>query len=243
LQESLQQTVESCVNQVGVELNTASCQLLSYVSGIGPSLAKNIVDYRNEYGGFSSRKELLKVKRFGEKAFEQSAGFLRIRQGENPLDNTSVHPERYGIVEQMAKDVGCSVKELIEDSSKREDLNLYQYIDGNCGLHTLIDILNELDKPSRDIRNKFEEISLNKGIDDLEQIKEGQILEGIVTNMTVFGAFVDLGIHISGLIHKSQISENFVGEISDVLAINQRVTVRVISVDLERKRVGLTMML
>lgn len=243
LQESLQQTVESCVNQVGVELNTASCQLLSYVSGIGPSLAKNIVDYRNEYGGFSSRKELLKVKRFGEKAFEQSAGFLRIRQGENPLDNTSVHPERYGIVEQMAKDVGCSVKELIEDSSKREDLNLYQYIDGNCGLHTLIDILNELDKPSRDIRNKFEEISLNKGIDDFEQIKEGQILEGIVTNMTVFGAFVDLGIHISGLIHKSQISENFVGEISDVLAINQRVTVRVISVDLERKRVGLTMML
>lgn len=243
LHESLHQTVESCVNQVGVELNTASTQLLSYVSGIGPSLAKNIVDYRNEHGAFSSRKELLKVKRFGEKAFEQSAGFLRIRQGENPLDNTAVHPERYGVVEQMAKDAGCSVKELINDSSKRVDLNLYKYVEGNCGLHTLIDIFNELEKPSRDIRTKFEEVSLNKGINKLEQIQNEQILEGIITNITAFGAFVDLGVHVSGLIHRSEIADEFFGEVSDVLSINQRVVVRVISLDYERKRIGLSLKL
>lgn len=243
LQESLHQSVESCVNQVGVELNTASTQLLSYVSGIGPSLAKNIVDYRNEHGAFSSRKELLKVKRFGEKAFEQSAGFLRIRQGENPLDNTAVHPERYGVVEQMAKDAGCSVKELINDSSKRVDLNLYKYVEGNCGLHTLIDIFNELEKQSRDIRTKFEEVSLNKGINKLEQIQNEQILEGIITNITAFGAFVDLGVHVSGLIHRSEIADEFFGEVSDVLSINQRVVVRVISLDYERKRIGLSLKL
>lgn len=243
LQESLHQSVESCVNQVGVELNTASTQLLSYVSGIGPSLAKNIVDYRNEHGAFSSRKELLKVKRFGEKAFEQSAGFLRIRQGENPLDNTAVHPERYGVVEQMAKDAGCSVKELINDSSKRVDLNLYKYVEGNCGLHTLIDIFNELEKASRDIRTKFEEVSLNKGINKLEQIQNEQILEGIITNITAFGAFVDLGVHVSGLIHRSEIADEFFGEVSDVLSINQRVVVRVISLDYERKRIGLSLKL
>lgn len=243
LHESLHQTVESCVNQVGVELNTASTQLLSYVSGIGPSLAKNIVDYRNEHGAFSSRKELLKVKRFGEKAFEQSAGFLRIRQGENPLDNTAVHLERYGVVEQMAKDAGCSVKELINDSSKRVDLNLYKYVEGNCGLHTLIDIFNELEKPSRDIRTKFEEVSLNKGINKLEQIQNEQILEGIITNITAFGAFVDLGVHVSGLIHRSEIADEFFGEVSDVLSINQRVVVRVISLDYERKRIGLSLKL
>ena len=243
LQESLHQTVESCVNQVGVELNTASTQLLSYISGIGPVLAKNIVEYRNENGAFSSRKDLLKVKRFGQKAFEQSAGFLRIRNGVNPLDNTAVHPERYGVVEQMAKDVGCSVKELIEDSSKRENLNLYKYIDGNCGLHTLIDILNELNKPSRDIRTKFEEVTLNKGVNKLEQIKEGQILEGIVTNITVFGAFVDLGMHVSGLIHKSKIADGFKGEVGEVLSINQRVRAEVLSVNYEKKRVELSLIL
>ena len=243
LQESLHQTVESCVNQVGVELNTASTQLLSYISGIGPVLAKNIVEYRNENGAFSSRKDLLKVKRFGEKAFEQSAGFLRIRNGVNPLDNTAVHPERYGVVEQMAKDVGCSVKELIEDSSKRENLNLYKYIDGNCGLHTLIDILNELNKPSRDIRTKFEEVTLNKGVNKLEQIKEGQILEGIVTNRTLFGAFVDLGMHVSGLIHKSKIADGFKGEVGEVLSINQRVRAEVLSVNYEKKRVELRLIL
>lgn len=243
LQESLHQTVESCVNQVGVELNTASTQLLSYISGIGPVLAKNIVEYRNENGAFSSRKDLLKVKRFGQKAFEQSAGFLRIRNGVNPLDNTAVHPERYGVVEQMAKDVGCSVKELIEDSSKRENLNLYKYIDGNCGLHTLIDILNELNKPSRDIRTKFEEVTLNKGVNKLEQIKEGQILEGIVTNITVFGAFVDLGMHVSGLIHKSKIADGFKGEVGEVLSINQIVRAEVLSVNYEKKRVELRLIL
>jgi uncharacterized protein len=243
LSESLHKTVESCVNQIGVELNTASYQLLSYVSGIGPTLAKNIVEYRNENGAYSSRKDLMKVKRFGEKAFEQSAGFLRIRQSKNPLDNTAVHPERYAVVEQMAKDLNCSVKDLIEDEKKRDSINLHQYVEGDCGLHTLIDIINELSKPSRDIRTKFEEFTLNKGLTKLEQIKEGQILEGVITNLTVFGAFVDLGVHVSGLIHRSEIAEGFKGEVTEVLAINQRVNVRVISVDCEKKRVALSLKL
>jgi uncharacterized protein len=243
LSESLHKTVESCVNQIGVELNTASYQLLSYVSGIGPTLAKNIVEYRNENGAYSSRKDLMKVKRFGEKAFEQSAGFLRIGQSKNPLDNTAVHPERYAVVEQMAKDLNCSVKDLIEDEKKRDSINLHQYVEGDCGLHTLIDIINELSKPSRDIRTKFEEFTLNKGLTKLEQIKEGQILEGVITNLTVFGAFVDLGVHVSGLIHRSEIAEGFKGEVTEVLAINQRVNVRVISVDCEKKRVALSLKL
>lgn len=243
LHESLHQTVESCVNQVGVELNTASTQLLSYISGIGPVLAKNIVEYRNENGAFCSRKDLLKVKRFGEKAFEQSAGFLRIRQGVNPLDNTAVHPERYGVVEQMAKDLNCSVKDLIDDAKKREQISLNKYIKGNCGIETLTDIIKELDKPSRDIRTKFEEFTLNKGVNNLEQIKEGQILEGIVTNITVFGAFVDLGMHVSGLIHKTKIADNFKGEVGEVLSINQRVRVKVISVNYEKKRIELSLIL
>ncbi len=243
LHESLHQTVESCVNQVGVELNTASTQLLSYISGIGPVLAKNIIDYRNENGAFSSRKDLLKVKRFGEKAFEQSAGFLRIRQGVNPLDNTAVHPERYRVVEQMAKDLNCSVKDLIDNAKKREQINLNKYIKGDCGIETLTDIIKELDKPSRDIRTKFEEFTLNKGVDKLEQIINGQILEGIVTNITVFGAFVDLGVHVSGLIHKTKIADNFKGEVGDVLSINQRVRVKVVSVNYEKKRIELSLIL
>ena len=243
LHESLHQTVESCVNQVGVELNTASTQLLSYISGIGPVLAKNIVEHRNENGAFSSRKDLLKVKRFGEKAFEQSAGFLRIRQGVTPLDNTAVHPERYGVVEQMAKDLNCSVKDLIDNAKKREQISLNKYIKGNCGIETLTDIIKELDKPSRDIRTKFEEFTLNKGVNNLEQIKEGQILEGIVTNITVFGAFVDLGMHVSGLIHKTKIADNFKGEVGEVLSINQRVRVKVISVNYEKKRIELSLIL
>ncbi|MEE1112571.1 MAG: Tex family protein [Bacteroidales bacterium] len=243
LHESLHQTVESCVNQVGVELNTASTQLLSYISGIGPVLAKNIVEYRNENGAFCSRKDLLKVKRFGEKAFEQSAGFLRIRQGVNPLDNTAVHPERYGVVEQMAKDLNCSVKDLIDNAKKREQISLNKYIKGNCGIETLTDIIKELDKPSRDIRTKFEEFTLNKGVNNLEQIRDGQILEGIVTNITVFGAFVDLGMHVSGLIHKTKIADNFKGEVGEVLSINQRVRVKVISVNYEKKRIELSLIL
>lgn len=243
LHESLHQTVESCVNQVGVELNTASTQLLSYISGIGPVLAKNIVEHRNENGAFCSRKDLLKVKRFGEKAFEQSAGFLRIRQGVNPLDNTAVHPERYGVVEQMAKDLNCSVKDLIDNAKKREQISLNKYIKGNCGIETLTDIIKELDKPSRDIRTKFEEFTLNKGVNNLEQIRDGQILEGIVTNITVFGAFVDLGMHVSGLIHKTKIANNFKGEVGEVLSINQRVRVKVISVNYEKKRIELSLIL
>ncbi len=243
LHESLDQTVESCVNQVGVELNTASTQLLSYISGIGPILAKNIVEHRNENGAFSSRKDLLKVKRFGEKAFEQSAGFLRIRQGLNPLDNTAVHPERYRVVEQMAKDLNCSVKDLIDNAKKRNEINPTKYIKGDCGIETLNDIIKELAKPSRDIRTKFEEFTLNKGVNKLEQIKKDQILEGIVTNITVFGAFVDLGVHVSGLIHKTKIADNFKGEVGEVLSINQRVRVKVISINYEKKRIELSLIL
>ncbi len=243
LNESLQKTVESCVNQVGVELNTASYQLLSYVSGIGPALAKNIVEYRNEKGGYSSRKDLMKVKRFGEKAFEQSAGFLRIRQSENPLDNTAVHPERYAVVEQMAKDLKCKVKDLIEDPLKREAIKLNKYVAGDCGLHTLNDIISELAKPSRDIRTKFEDFTFNKGVDGIEHLYEGQILNGIITNITAFGAFVDIGVHCNGLVYKSEISNSFVADVSAVLSLNQRVKVKVLSVDYEKKRISLSMKL
>ena len=243
LNESLQKTVESCVNQVGVELNTASYQLLSYVSGIGPALAKNIVEYRNEKGGYSSRKDLMKVKRFGEKAFEQSAGFLRIRQSENPLDNTAVHPERYAVVEQMAKDLKCKVKDLIDDPLKREAIKLNKYVAGDCGLHTLNDIISELAKPSRDIRTKFEDFTFNKGVDSIEHLYEGQILNGIITNITAFGAFVDIGVHCNGLVYKSEISNSFVADVSAVLSLNQRVKVKVLSVDYEKKRISLSMKL
>jgi uncharacterized protein len=235
--------VESCVNQVGVELNTASYQLLSYVSGIGPALAKNIVEYRNEKGGYSSRKDLMKVKRFGEKAFEQSAGFLRIRQSENPLDNTAVHPERYAVVEQMAKDLKCKVKDLIDDPLKREAIKLNKYVAGDCGLHTLNDIISELAKPSRDIRTKFEDFTFNKGVDSIEHLYEGQILNGIITNITAFGAFVDRGVHCNGLVYKSEISNSFVADVSAVLSLNQRVKVKVLSVDYEKKRISLSMKL
>lgn len=241
LGESLHKTVESCVNQVGVELNTASYQLLSYISGIGPVLAKNIVEYRNEHGAYASRKELLKVKRFGEKAFEQSAGFLRIRQSKNPLDNTAVHPERYSIVEQMAKDLNCKVKDLIDDAKKRDEIKLSKYIKGDCGLPTLTDIINELAKPSRDIRTKFEEFTFNNGVDSIEQLYVGQELDGLVTNITAFGAFVDLGVHQDGLVHVSEISNEFIHDINDVLSLNQRVKVKVIAVDYERKRISLSM--
>ncbi|MBO7276931.1 MAG: RNA-binding transcriptional accessory protein [Bacteroidales bacterium] len=241
LSESLHKTVESCVNQVGVELNTASYQLLSYISGIGPVLAKNIVEYRNQHGAYSSRNDLLKVKRFGEKAFEQSAGFLRIRHSKNPLDNTAVHPERYSIVEQMAKDLNCKVKDLIDNASKREEINLSKYIKGDCGLPTLTDIVKELAKPSRDIRTKFEEFTFNNGIDSIEQLYVGQQLEGLVTNITAFGAFVDLGVHQDGLVHVSEISNEFINDINDVLSLNQRVRVKVIAVDYERKRISLSM--
>lgn len=243
LQESLHKTVESCVNQVGVELNTASYQLLSYISGIGSVLAKNIVEYRNENGAYKSRKDLLKVKRFGEKAFEQSAGFLRIRNSKNPLDNTAVHPERYSLVEQMAKDLNCGVNDLIADEKKREQINLHRYVKGDCGLPTLNDIIAELAKPSRDVRTKFEEFAFNKGVDSLGDLYVGQVLEGLVTNITVFGAFVDLGIHQDGLIHISEISDEFVKDINDVLSLNQKVKVKVISVDYDKKRISLSMKL
>ena len=234
--------VESCVNNVGVELNTASKKLLSYVSGIGETLAGNIIDYRNEHGAFSSRKELLKVKRFGQKAFEQSAGFLRVRASKNPLDNTAVHPERYKIVEQMAKDAGCSTEDLISSSTQRSKIKLNQYVTDDCGLPTLNDIMEELGKNSRDIRTKFEEKELNNGIGCLEQLKAGQWLYGKVSNITAFGAFMDLGIHTDGLLHISNISEDYISDVGDVLSLGQTIKVRISEIDYTRKRISLSML-
>lgn len=242
LERNLNMEVESCVNNVGVELNTASKKLLSYVSGIGETLAGNIIDYRNEHGAFSSRKELLKVKRFGQKAFEQSAGFLRVRASKNPLDNTAVHPERYKIVEQMAKDAGCSTEDLISSSTQRSKIKLNQYVTDDCGLPTLNDIMEELSKNSRDIRTKFEEKELNNGIGCLEQLKAGQWLYGKVSNITAFGAFVDLGIHTDGLLHISNISEDYISDVGNVLSLGQTIKVRISEIDYTRKRISLSML-
>lgn len=242
LQSSLNMQVESCVNNVGVELNTASKKLLSYVSGIGETLAGNIIDYRNANGAFKSRKELLKVKRFGQKAFEQSAGFLRVRASKNPLDNTAVHPERYALVEQMAKDINCTVSDLINSSTHRSKIKLNQYISNDCGLPTLNDIMEELNRNSRDIRTKFEEKEFNNGVSCLEQLTVGQWLYGKVSNITAFGAFIDLGIHTDGLLHISSISKEYIGSVSEVLSLGQEVKVRVSEIDYTRKRISLSML-
>jgi uncharacterized protein len=242
LQSSLNMQVESCVNNVGVELNTASKKLLSYVSGIGETLAGNIIDYRNANGAFKSRKELLKVKRFGQKAFEQSAGFLRVRASKNPLDNTAVHPERYALVEQMAKDINCTVSDLINSSTHRSKIKLNQYISNDCGLPTLNDIMEELNRNSRDIRTKFEEKEFNNGVSCLEQLTVGQWLCGKVSNITAFGAFIDLGIHTDGLLHISSISKEYIGSVSEVLSLGQEVKVRVSEIDYTRKRISLSML-
>lgn len=241
LNQSLKQEVESCVNAVGVELNTASPKLLSHVSGIGETLAKNIVEYRNENGAFSCRKELLKVKRFGAKAFEQSAGFLRVRTSANPLDNTAVHPERYALVEQMAKDNGCKLIDLIKSPEIRSKINIKKYISNDCGLPTLNDIIEELGKNSRDIRTKFEEKEFNIGINSVEDLKIGQWLLGKVSNITAFGAFIDLGIHTDGLLHISKISKEYISEVSQVLHLGQEVRVQVTEIDYQRKRISLSM--
>lgn len=242
LQSSLNMQVESCVNNVGVELNTASKKLLSYVSGIGETLAGNIIDYRNANGAFKSRKELLKVKRFGQKAFEQSAGFLRVRASKNPLDNTAVHPERYALVEQMAKDINCTVSDLINSSTHRSKIKLNQYISNDCGLPTLNDIMEELNRNSRDIRTKFEEKEFNNGVSCLEQLTVGQWLYGKVSNITAFGAFVDLGIHTDGLLHISNISEDYISDVGDVLSLGQTIKVRISEIDYTRKRISLSML-
>ena len=242
LEESLNNQVISCVNSVGVELNTASPKLLSYVSGIGSSLAKNIVEYRNTHGAFRSRKELLQVKRFGAKAFEQAAGFLRVKASDNPLDTTAVHPERYSLVEQMAKDAHCMVKELIEHKDVRNNVKIERYISKDCGLPTLNDIMQELANPGRESRTMFSEQEYDNSIDTIEQLYVNQWLYGRVSNITAFGAFIDLGVHTDGLLHISNISEDFVSDVNDVLQIGQRIKVRVSEVDYLKKRISLSML-
>ena len=241
LKEALDQTVESCVNLVGVNVNTASSHLLTYVSGLGPVLAKNIVDYRTANGPFRSRRELLKVPRMGAKAFEQCAGFLRIPHAENPLDNSAVHPESYPIVERMAADLHCSVSDLIANRELRSRISPEKYVTDTVGLPTLTDILQELEKPGRDPRQKIQVFEFDKNVRTIDDIQEGMVLPGIVTNITNFGCFVDLGIKEKGLIHVSQLADRFVSDPTTVVSIHQHVRVRVIGVDRERKRIALTM--
>ena len=241
LKASLDQTVESCVNLVGVNVNTASKHLLTYVSGLGPTLAQNIVDYRTENGPFESRRQLLKVPRMGAKAYEQCAGFLRIPQAKNPLDNSAVHPESYPIVEQMAKDLNCTVADLIKDKELRSKIDLKKYVTDTVGLPTLTDILQELDKPGRDPRQKIQVFEFDKNVRTLDDLQEEMELPGIVTNITNFGCFVDIGIKENGLVHVSQLADRFVSNPADVVRIHQHVRVKVMSIDHERKRIQLTM--
>jgi len=241
LKRSLDDVVVSCVNGVGVELNTASKQLLAYVSGLGPALAGSIVNYRNENGPFKSRAELKKVPRLGEKAFEQAAGFLRIRDGAHPLDASAVHPERYELVDRMAKDLNCAVSDLLRDAGLRQKIQLPKYVTETVGLPTLTDILGELAKPGRDPRQKFEVFSFQNGVEKMEDLKPGMKLPGIVTNVTAFGAFVDIGVHQDGLVHVSQLSDRFVSNPAEVVKVSQKVLVTVTEVDLPRKRIALSM--
>lgn len=241
LKKSLDQTVESCVNTVGVNVNTASKSLLTYVSGLGPSLAQNIVDYRAEHGPFASRRELLKVPRLGAKAFEQCAGFLRIVGGKNPLDNTAVHPERYELVEQMAKDAGCTVERLIASTETRNGIDLKRYCSGMVGLPTLNDIMGELAKPGRDPRGTAQVFSFDDSIHTIDDLVVGMVVPGVVTNITRFGCFVDMGIKVKGLVHVSQMAERFVKDPSEIVHIQQQVMVKVIQIDPERGRVALSM--
>ncbi len=241
LQESLNDVVVSCVNSVGVELNTASRELLSYVSGIGPSLAEKIVDYRNRQGAFQSRQELKNVERLGDKAFEQCAGFLRVRESANPLDHSAVHPERYALVEKMATDHGTSVQQLMTDKSLRDKIDINKYVSADCGLPTLKDIMKELDKPGLDPRARFEVFEFDKNVTRIEDVKEGMELPGIVTNITAFGAFVDIGVHQDGLVHISQLANRRINDPSEVVHLHQHVRVKVLEVDLRRRRISLTM--
>ena len=241
LQESLQTTVESCVNYVGVELNTASKQLLSYVSGVGPALAQNIVDYRNENGAFASREALMKVPRFGAKAFQQAAGFLRIRGAENPLDASAVHPESYKVVNQMAADLDCSVADLMANKQLRQQIKLKKYISKTVGMPTLQDIMNELDKPGRDPRTQFEMFEFDKNVHTIHDLAIGMKLPGIITNITNFGCFVDIGVHQDGLIHISRLSDRRISDPSEVVHLNQKVMVRVENVEIDRKRISLAL--
>ena len=241
LKKSLEFTVESCVNSVGVNLNTASKELLTYVSGLGPQLAQNIVSYRADNGDFTTRKQLMKVPKLGPKAFEQCAGFLRIPGGENPLDNTAVHPENYRIVEQMAKDCKCTVTDLIKGKEKREKIDISRYVTAETGLPTLTDIMAELEKPGRDPRKGVAVMKFDENIKTFDDLTEGLVLKGIVTNITQFGVFVDIGIKENGLVHISELSDKFVSSASEVVKIHQQVTVKVKSIDRERRRIALTM--
>lgn len=241
LKASLDQTVESCVNLVGVNVNTASKHLLTYVSGLGPTLAQNIVDYRTENGAFHSRKELLKVPRMGAKAFEQCAGFLRIPQADNPLDNSAVHPESYAIVEKMAKDLKSSVADLIKNKELRSQIDIKNYVTDTVGLPTLTDILQELDKPGRDPRQKIQVFEFDKNVQTIDDLREGMELPGIINNITNFGCFVDIGVKENGLVHISQLADKFVSDPTTVVSMHQHVRVRVLSIDHERKRIQLTM--
>lgn len=241
LKKSLDLTVESCVNSVGVNLNTASKHLLTYVSGLGPTLAQNIIDYRTANGAFSSRSQLLKVPRLGPSAFEQSAGFLRIPDAKNPLDNTAVHPESYKIVEKMAKDCGCSVAELIKDKDKRKSIRLDRYVSEKVGMPTLTDIMTELEKPGRDPREQLEEFEFDPNVSTPDDLVEGMVLPGIVTNITNFGAFVDIGVHQDGLVHISQLADRYVSDPTQVVKLHQHVMVKVIEVDRRRNRISLSM--
>ena len=241
LKHQLDQTVESCVNQVGVNLNTASSHLLQYVSGLGVTLAKNIIDYRKENGAFTSRAQLKKVPRLGPSAYQQCAGFLRIPGAKNPLDNSAVHPESYPIVEQMAKDLGCTVKDLIEQKDLRAKLDIKKYVTPEVGLPTLTDIMKELEKPGRDPREQLEVFEFDSRVQTIDDLEEGMILPGIVTNITNFGAFVDIGVHQDGLVHISQMANRRIAHPTDVVKLHQHVTVRVIEIDHRRHRISLSM--
>ncbi len=241
LKKSLDDVVISCVNQVGVDVNTASKQLLTYVSGLGPQLAQNIVRFRNENGPFRSRKQLMKVKGLGPKAFEQAAGFLRIRGGDNPLDASAVHPESYHIVEKMSADLGCKVADLISNEELHKQIKLDKYVSDKVGIPTLRDIMDELAKPGRDPREQFEAFQFAEGIEKIEDLKLGMKLPGIVTNVTAFGAFVDIGVHQDGLVHISELADKFVKDPNEVVKVHQRVTVTVVDVDIPRKRISLSM--
>jgi len=241
LKKGLSDVVMSCVNSVGVELNTASGELLSFVSGVGPQLATNIVNYRNEHGAFTSRSTLKKVARFGDKAYEQAAGFLRVRESENPLDRSAVHPEAYPIVKKMASDAGCSVEELMKDKTKLQFVKLENYKTETIGLPTLKDIVSELSKPGLDPRNRFETFSFAEGVKSMADLKLGMRLPGIITNITNFGAFVDVGVHQDGLVHVSHLADKFVCNPAEEVSVQQKVQVTVIEVDLDRKRIALSM--
>lgn len=241
LRKKLDDTVESCVNYVGVDLNTASKELLTFVSGLTPTIAKNIVTYRNENGAFPNRRRLLKVAKLGPKAFEQSAGFLRIRGGDNPLDNTAVHPESYPVVEAMAKDIGVPLKQIPKAADRLKSIDLKKYVTDTVGLPTLKDIIRELEKPGRDPRAEFKYATFKEGVKELSDLKEGMELEGIVTNVANFGAFVDIGVHQDGLVHISQLADQFVEDPKDIVKVGQVVNVRVLSVDEKLKRIGLSM--